>query len=415
MKKYLALAATLLCTAALTACSADDEETLTTPKDADAITTNTYDESFFPTADGARQLSLTSGPQALYTLLKAGVVEADKSLGAGEMSITDEQWAELKTFVDENLRGDTETATCDNVFKWVVKNLTYSYDDAAIEPYDVFQKRRCVCQGYANLCRAMLLTQGIPAFGANGQLGNVGAHAWLYARPDSTWYVLDPTNNQQFKAAGVASYKSKLIVERVDVPLITDDNFEYSFENSLLSVSRVKQCDGESLTVPYSAGGYCVNLFAPRTAIPENVRALYFGTKITTFGPDEYPLFSTCPNVEEAYIDKASSTFSSADGVIYKGRNGTTPVYIPRGVRRLVLRPMETIGKNVVYCLDNVEEIVITEGTKTVEAYAIEQCPNLKRVYVSESVTSLDDNAIYRCGSNVEIIRVPTGIHNVTM
>ena len=76
---------------------------------------------------------------------------------------------------------------------------------------------------------------------------------------------------------------------------------------------------------------------------------------------------------------------------------------------------MKVIGKNTVYDKTNLEEIVISEGTTTVEDYAFESCPSLKRVYVPQSVTNFSKDALYRCPDDVEILRVSTGIHHVTM
>ena len=78
-------------------------------------------------------------------------------------------------------------------------------------------------------------------------------------------------------------------------------------------------------------------------------------------------------------------------------------------------KPKQVIGKNTVYDLPNLEEIVISEGTTTVEDYAFESCPSLKRVYVPQSVTNFSKDALYRCPDDVEILRVSTGIHHVTM
>ena len=76
---------------------------------------------------------------------------------------------------------------------------------------------------------------------------------------------------------------------------------------------------------------------------------------------------------------------------------------------------MKVIGKNTVYDLPNLEEIVISEGTTTVESYAFESCPSLKRIYVPQSVTSFAKDALYRCPDDVEILKGSTGIHHVTM
>ena len=76
---------------------------------------------------------------------------------------------------------------------------------------------------------------------------------------------------------------------------------------------------------------------------------------------------------------------------------------------------MEVMDKNTLSWLDNLEEVVVADGTKRIEAYAIEACKNLKRVYVPESVTYIDNDAFYNCGTDVQIIRggINSGIHEV--
>ena len=63
--------------------------------------------------------------------------------------------------------------------------------------------------------------------------------------------------------------------------------------------------------------------------------------------------------------------------------------------------------------LENLEELIIGEGTKYIDDYAVERCPNLKRIYIPGTVISISENAFTECG-NYEIIKVPTSIHEVT-
>ena len=74
---------------------------------------------------------------------------------------------------------------------------------------------------------------------------------------------------------------------------------------------------------------------------------------------------------------------------------------------------MEVMDKNTLSFLDKLEEIVIAEGTKRIEQYAVERCPNLKTIYVPNSVTYIDKNAFADCGNNYQIINTTTGIHEV--
>ena len=413
MRKNLLLVLTLAASAFMGACSSDEFES----SDVSVIppsTTAEADESLFPVEGGGKLVS-SNGADALNVLLKSPSFKMENATTLHNAVITQEQWDEIKAYVDKNLRVEgNDLATYNNVFRWCFDSLNYSYDDAGLEPYDVFTKRRCVCQGYANLCKTMLLTQGIPAFGVNGWLGTLGAHAWLYAYDGKNWHVSDPTNNMEFLMKDVSKYKNKLMVERTEIELFEDENFGYNYNESRLNVCRVKQCEKEALTVPFAEAGYKIGSFLLEEPLPANIRQIYFGTNIQSLGTQGYPLFGKDANVEEVFIAPKNNYLSSQDGVVYRGK-GTNLYYIPSGIRRLVLKPMKVIGKNTVYDKPNLEEIVISEGTTTVEDYAFESCPSLKRVYVPQSVTNFSKDAIYRCSDDVEILRVSTGIHHVTM
>ena len=413
MRKNLLLVLTLAASAFMGACSSDEFES----SDVSVIpptTTAEADESLFPVEGGGKLVS-SNGADALNVLLKSPSFKMENATTLHNAVITQEQWDEIKAYVDKNLRVEgNDLATYNNVFRWCFDSLTYSYDDAGLEPYDVFTKRRCVCQGYANLCKTMLLTQGIPAFGVNGYYAAYGAHAWLYAYVDKIWRVCDPTGYRQHGMSELNKYKNDLLVQRTEIEIFEDENFGYNYDEYRLNVCRVKKCNGEALTVPFSVAGFKISSFLLEHSLPSNVRQLYFGTNIQSLGTQGYPLFGRANSVEEAFVAPGNRLISSQDGVIYHG-TGTNVYYIPTAIRRLVLKPMKVIGKNTVYDLPNLEEIVISEGTTTVESYAFESCPSLKRIYVPQSVTSFAKDALYRCPDDVEILKVSTGIHHVTM
>ena len=413
MRKNLLLVLTLAASAFMGACSSDEFES----SDVSVIppsTTAEADESLFPVEGGGKLIS-SNGADALNVLLKSPSFKMENATTLHNAVITQEQWDEIKAYVDKNLRVEgNDLATYNNVFRWCFDSLNYSYDDAGLEPYDVFTKRRCVCQGYANLCKTMLLTQGIPAFGVNGYYAAYGAHAWLYAYVDKIWRVCDPTGYREHGMSELNKYKNDLLVQRTEIEIFEDENFGYNYDEYRLNVCRVKKCNGEALTVPFSVAGFKISSFLLEHSLPSNVRQLYFGTNIQSLGTQGYPLFGRANSVEEAFVAPGNRLISSQDGVIYHG-TGTNVYYIPTAIRRLVLKPMKVIGKNTVYDLPNLEEIVISEGTTTVESYAFESCPSLKRIYVPQSVTSFAKDALYRCPDDVEILKVSTGIHHVTM
>jgi len=414
--KLLYLAPTVLfaATTLLAACSADTEESATNTPQL-TIVTKAADNALFPVDDGSKTLNTTPAMALLQLMLK---VEPARALSMGETVATEEQYAEIKAFVDENLAKSTPENTYKAILSWITSNLTYaSSGDAYLNPYEVFINKRCVCQGYANLLKTMCLTQGIPAFCVNGQYGSVGAHAWNYVcinQENKKWKVSDPTNAQDFSMLSSSDYKNKLIPQRIDFDLYEDEAFTYNFAFGGLNVSSVKDSTATVLTLPFSALGYQVSTFSPTKVLPTSIKTLYFGKNITSLGDNVEALDEYTPSVEEIFMDEDNPTYIVEDNILYE-RGATMPTYIPTATRRVVLKAMTTMGKNTVTNLPYVEEIVIGAGTEVVEAYAIENCPNLKRVYVPETVTDFSDEAIYHCNSNVEILRTSTGIHHVTL
>ena len=254
----------------------------------------------------------------------------------------------------------------------------------------------------------------IKAFVANGWLSTIGGHAWNYVYAGGDWYVSDPTNDHDYKAANVDAYKNELIPLRMDFSLFEDEACVYNFLNGALNVSEVKNTDASVVTIPYSINGLRVTSFQPNVKLPENVSTLIIGANISTFGDSPSSLNWACGNLEEVVVDPRNNDFDSYKGVVYLRANDAYPYFIPAGIRRIELRPMKVMDKNVITMLDKLEEIVIADGTERIEDYAVENCPNLKRVYVPSSVTYISPDAFSKCG-NYEIIRTTTGIHNVKL
>jgi len=128
-------------------------------------------------------------------------------------ALTADQLAQMKAKADE------VTKDCKNNLEklkalqnFVIKNTTYDNNgNGRNDPYGAFSGGVCVCQGYANILKVLLYTQGIPCIGINGNLfqGDVylGAHAWDYVYADGKWNVNDPTNGGFFEMDKVDTYK----------------------------------------------------------------------------------------------------------------------------------------------------------------------------------------------------------------
>ncbi len=367
----------------------------------------------YPPRDDAKSLP-ENGVEALQILLE--MVDTSRVKQMGETRITDEQFAEIKKFVDENLAAETGAQTYQNIFSWVVKNLSYAWNPtpAYLDPYDVFIHRTCVCQGYANLLKTMMLTQGLPACCVNGQLVNIGAHAWNYVHDGEQWWVSDPTNNQHFPMKNTSEYVNKLVPSRADFLLFEDDCFGYGFTQTQLNINEVKEAAPAVLSLPRSIAGYKIARFEPQKKLPKHITTLGIPTNITNFSEYSSSMLESTPGVEEVLVEDGHSVFESYKGIVYEAGSKIV-AYIPTAIKIVELKSRNNWGKNLICNLPEVTDIYISKDVKTVQTYAIENCPKLERVHVSRS-TTLYSGFIYRCPADVEIIYDDaTSIDRVTM
>lgn len=357
----------------------------------------------FPEDDGAKRLP-ADGALALRELLTA--VDPAKTLAPGETKITEKQFAEIKQFIDNNLKAGSKIQTYDNIFNWIVKNVRYGCGNETIylDPYDVFIHKVCVCQGYANLFKIMCQSQDIPAMCVNGWLVGVGGHAWNYAYVDKEWHVSDPTNGIDHKMDDTGKYRDVLQPVRADFNLFEDGKFAYNFEEGRLNVAEVKDSGLDYVLVPFSINGFRITSFCPVKKVNGSYDKLYLGSNVESVGENTVHLSSNFSTLREINVDPANKFLTAYKNVLYNTGNDA-PHFIPPAITRLELKPVKVIEKNFICRLENVEEIVFGEGTERIEAYAVEKCLNLRKVHIPSTLTYMDKDAIYDCGDKVEIVR----------
>lgn len=318
--------------------------------------------------------------------------------GLGYITITDKEYQEIKDFTDQLVK-DVEKPfdIYSLIFKWVATNVKYT-NGVNNDPYPVFKSLQGVCQGYANLLSVMLHSQNIPVFLANGMLNPVGGHAWNYVYLDQ-WYVSDPTNNGHFLMSDLSSY-AHLIPLHLDVNLFEDEQFIFNFNEGHLNLREVKKSD-KQLIVPFGTNGFQVTSFNPDTELPSNIEEIYIGKNIQTLGENLIGLNIHASGVKHAFVDTANKHMESYGQVVYRY---SFTYYIPASATIIQFKDYPTLGKNILKDHTKVETVVIQKGTKKLEAYAIENCPNLQKAYIPEE-TIVDTNAFYGVHSNFKIIR----------
>ena len=414
MKKkhyYLAVA---LATGILASCSNEITEEIipSTNTEASAIASTRS----VPEDDGAKKL--TGQPAEKFWKLLQG---ADTTMATtyALYSITPYQLEEIKEFTDELVTGrTTEAQKYRKIYDWVRTTVKYS-DGASHEPYDVFTNKRCVCQGYANLLNVMLRTQGIHVLNVNGWLYYNGyyGHAWNYVRTNGTWRMSDPTNSIEHIATKLSDYKDMFMPLSADGNIIENDLYAFNYEGEELNLNTVKSAEN-AFVVPFSVTlnngeKYQVSAFNPTQPLPENITEIYIGKNIKSLGHNNLiGLRKHGPNVEAIFVDPDNPDLQSHCGIVYN-RRSPEPMFIPTGMRRVELMSCETIYKNFVYDHPNVEELYVAEGTKKLESWAVENCPNLKVAYLPMD-TEYDADAFAGVHPDFQVIRHdPTGIKDI--
>ena len=378
----------------ITSCSKSDE-----PKLIEGINAIVPPSASFAPDDGAKALSKNPAEKVMDLLTNAGP-KIIKSMG--QMNITDSQYQEIKTFVDK-LVADQKTPydIYRTIFTWITQNIQYASDYVDNDPYPVFQTKKAICQGYANLLNVMLHSQNIPCMNANGWLNPVGGHAWNYVFLDD-WYVSDPTNNGHFKMTDLSKY-AHLVPLSLDVDLFEDERYIYHYTEERLTLREVKKGERQ-LVVPFSVNGFQVESFNPNTALPSVIEEIYIGKNINSLGENLCGLEQYAPSVKHAYVDPSNPHMESYGQVVYR----SYPYYIPAAATIIQIKPMRTIGKGFFYNHSKVETIIIQPGTEIVGEYAIENCPNLKVAYIPEE-TQVLEKSFYGVHPSFQIIRGVVG------
>lgn len=376
-----------------------------------------YDPSHFPETDHSDALSATNPIYNFRKLIKA--FDPQRALDISsfynaydpEYSLDNNRYAEMKKKADEIVKDcKNEYEKLRALHKYVFSHMTYDNNGTGRnDPYGAFKGELCVCQGYANVLRVLLNTQQIPCLNVNGNLFQgdlfIGAHAWNYVFANGKWYVDDPTNDKIYEMEQPDSYKD-LRPLMTDTPIFEDENFVYDYYDGQLNIGRVKSTE-EILTIPYSTHNFRIKTFNLHSSLPSTIKQIYIGRNIISLGEQSVGLSHNPGNEEKIYVDPKNTKLGSENGIVYlKDRKGKLSqlLYIPAAMNSVKLLPIERLEKNVIVNHKGIQELILVPGTKVLENYAIESCPNLQRIYLPTDCR-MEKFAIYRCPTNIQIFR----------
>ena len=418
MKKIYYILSIALATGIFVSCANDINGTGEVVPNLPTEQPETSNTRSFAEDDGAKSLPGTPA-EKLFHILQGADIEFSQRMGNFKVP-TDEQYQEIKAFTDELVVGrETDAQKHTKIYDYVRQNVKYADGYVSNEPYDVFKNKKAVCQGYANLLNVMLHTQGIRVVNANGWL-NSGAfmgHAWNYAYYSNQWWIVDPTNSIKHKAAELDKYQQMFIPVSADGNFLETELYSYNYDKEKLNLNAVNIAE-DAFVVPFSVTlnngeKYKIDCFSPTKDLPENVKEIYIGKNIISIGQDGiYGLKEHAPNVEEAHVDPENQALKSYKGVVYD-KYSTSPLYIPSAKLCVELIPSEVYGKETMTGHKNVLEVIFPTGTKKIEAWAVENCPNLLAAYVPVG-TEVDEKAFTGCHADFDIIwEDQTGIKDV--
>ena len=335
------------------------------------------------------------------------VMDKSHGLDRGRLVITDEQYDEIAAFTDNLVAGKTGDAAYEAIFNWIVANVEFVYNSWELEsndPYDVFTDKRAVCQGFCNLLKTMCLTQDMPCLSVNGYMyPNTEfpmGHAWNYVWTGERWIVSDATNHRDWDMVDdVAAYSYEVEPEYINEPLAEDDNFVYSYYRGL-NVSEVKATT-DTVRMPDAVLGFYVTTFNP-SVLPASAKVIVLNARAADLGNEGSEGLRNSfagANVESILVADGNRNFESYEGVLY-GAGDDLPLVVP-GAMRVVHLKAASFGKNeAVFLHDSVEEIYFAEGTASIGAYAVENCPSLKVVHVPAS--AVIEEGAFPAGVTVE-------------
>lgn len=407
-----------------------EEEKPQTPETPNANT----DFSFRPKTGQELLLNAKHYSERLRDLLNH--FELKGLMPMGETQISPSQLQEIKAKADEIVAqagAKTQREKHDALFRWIAQNIAYeggapdilsvstgehhTYNTA----YTTFKGRKAICQGYANLLKAMCHTQGISAAVVNGftylnRRGFGEGHAWNYVYLDGEWFVSDPTfkNLANTQAISSPKYIGGLEPERIDFPLGNSSEFECMFTGGEVTIHKVKRSKGAVLTIPDAIDGVVITCFNP-IEMGKEVRQIRLGAKIQSLGKSDRRFLSNSglsvgDYLERIYVDPKNEYIEDYEGVLYakkwlnsKPESNHGILLIPKQLKVVRLKPISVVDKNTIKDLPMVEEIYFPDNTTELIPSAVENCPRLQRVYLPKNA-KYSKEAFYNCNPKLEII-----------
>jgi hypothetical protein len=388
------------------ACSQSDTiEEEETPKE-------DIDVTLFAQDDGSQ--ALPTNPLTRFNTLFKAIDPVKMAKGLNGLTISEQEYQEIKAFVMSDIvKSETDPQKIYNgIFNWVSNHIKYNdtFDPFfSNDAYAVFKNRKAVCQGYTNLLKVMLHSQSIPVVSIGGLLRNGGSdvgHAWNYVYVNGSWRMADATNKVEFPIDNTASY-SNWRPSNADIDLFENESIVCNYQDGHLNVRRVKS-QAKKWSFPFGISGYRITSFNPNQNLPNEIEEVYLSKNVATLGESLIGLATWENRLKRIYVDASNQQLSEKHGIVYwrysdQQHNAEIPYVIPSQMDTITLKPIRYMGKGTLTNHQKVKVLILSQGTQAIEAYAIENCPSLRKVHIPNSVKEIDKDAFYQM-EDIEII-----------
>ena len=328
---------------------------------------------------------------------------AEKFIGTQHLNITDSQYQTIRAFtLDLTKKYSSTKDKITAIYQWA-KDISLKAsvgEDAPADleendPYKVFKEKTGVCQGKANLCKTMLAAIDVPCIIAHGYWEAEG-HAWDFVLCDGKWGIVD-ASMEQISLDDPSDISPHYKTDNLESVLYKKDGFEFTYYLGGIGVVGYTG-NADCLEIPGNCNGRPVvsiaaenqiyyehslqDTTAKKLVLPATVQ---YGIYLS-----EYEIRSfTSKSLEFISADENNPAFASYDGILYS-KDFSRIYSIPANISEITLKPIEIMEKNTLTSLPNLRTLKIGEGTKELQEDAIENCRHLEKVYIPDSVTTIE-------------------------
>ena len=328
---------------------------------------------------------------------------AEKFIRTQHLNITDSQYQTIRAFtLDLTKKYSSTKDKITAIYQWA-KDISLKAsvgEDAPADleendPYKVFKEKTGVCQGKANLCKTMLAAIDVPCIIAHGYWEAEG-HAWDFVLCDGKWGIVD-ASMERISLDDPSDISPHYKTDNLESVLYKKDGFEFTYYLGGIGVVGYTG-NADCLEIPGNCNGRPVvsiaaenqiyyehslqDTTAKKLVLPATVQ---YGIYLS-----EYEIRSfTSKSLEFISADENNPAFASYDGILYS-KDFSRIYSIPANISEITLKPIEIMEKNTLTSLPNLRTLKIGEGTKELQEDAIENCRHLEKVYIPDSVTTIE-------------------------